>query len=139
MNGTGGKLEKDCDNARLRKAVESALDKAMAESALVMQGRIRAVTPVDTGRLRQSITPSARLLDGRLPSGEAEVGTNVEYAPYVEYGTKYMRPRAYMRIGAEASRKPIMEVLQRRLAPNGLEVESGEGMAKYPQPEGGDG
>lgn len=50
--------------------------------------------PVDTGRLRDSITwelgGSGALLEGR-------VGSNVEYAPYVELGTRHMAPRAFLR------------------------------------------
>ena len=132
MKTDEGKLEKGYDNGRLKKAVGSTLDKAMAESALVMQGRIRNLTPVDTGRLRQSITASARLLDGRLEEGQAEVGTNVEYAPYVEYGTKYMRPYAYMRLGAENSRKPIEAILRRNLSPGGLDIRVDADIGPYP-------
>lgn len=36
--------------------------------------------PVDTGRLKGSLTPQVSGMTG-------EVGTNVEYAPYVEFGT----------------------------------------------------
>lgn len=44
------------------------------------EGHAKALTPVDTGRLRNSISHAA-------DSEAAYIGTNVEYAPYVEYGT----------------------------------------------------
>lgn len=44
------------------------------------EGHAKALTPVDTGRLRNSISHMA-------DNDAAYIGTNVEYAPYVEYGT----------------------------------------------------
>lgn len=48
--------------------------------------------PVDTGRLRGSIT------HGTLPEEDtAFIGTNVEYAPYVEYGTSRMKAQPFFK------------------------------------------
>lgn len=45
------------------------------------EGYAKDETPVDTGRLRNSITHEV------IPQEDAVyIGTNVEYAPYVEYG-----------------------------------------------------
>lgn len=46
------------------------------------EGHAKALTPVDTGRLRNSISHTA-------DSDAAYIGTNVEYAPYVEYGSAH--------------------------------------------------
>ncbi len=46
--------------------------------------------PVDTGRLRASIIVSEE-------PNKVIVGTNVKYAPYVEYGTYKMNPQPFMR------------------------------------------
>lgn len=79
---------------------------AICQKALPAIGRMLEDTavvlcPVDTGRLRGSITYATKFKKDR-PRGEAKqndavtqptskykcyVGTNVEYAPYVEYGT----------------------------------------------------
>lgn len=48
-----------------------------------LEGETKKITPVDTGRLRSSIF-------SRYGASEGIVGTNVEYAPFVEYGTRYM-------------------------------------------------
>lgn len=48
------------------------------------EGHAKALTPVDTGRLRNSIAHAA-------DSEAAYIGSNVEYAPYVEYGTVHNR------------------------------------------------
>lgn len=50
---------------------------------------------VDTGRLRASVSHVAE-------DKSAVVGTNVEYAPYIEYGTSRMRPRQYIRPAAQS-------------------------------------
>ena len=49
-------------------------------------------TPVDTGNLRSSI--NTQLVAKKTDRTEAVVGTNVEYAPFVEFGTREMKPRS---------------------------------------------
>lgn len=89
---------------RLPKALDQALDRAIAKAAFVIEGRSKAVTPVDTGRLRASIhTVNSRL--------RAEIGTNVSYAIYVHEGTRFMQPRPFMSEGVQASRNQIEEIL----------------------------
>ena len=46
------------------------------------------------GNLRRSLTPS---VDGNKNVAEGAVSTNVEYAPYVEFGTRKMRAQPYLR------------------------------------------
>ena len=58
---------------------------AMQQAALLVQRDAKINAPVDTGRLRASITPEVR------PHGNTVrgvVGSNVKYAPYVELGTR---------------------------------------------------
>lgn len=57
--------------------------KAMALEAIGARAEThaKALTPVDTGNLRNSM---AHAVDGDA----AYVGSNVEYAPYVEYGIR---------------------------------------------------
>lgn len=62
--------------------------------ALGVQNRARELAPVDTGRLRSSITHK-RGKDRLGPY--VKVGTNVEYAPYVEFGTRYQRAQPFLR------------------------------------------
>jgi HK97 gp10 family phage protein len=61
---------------------------------LRIERRAKQLCPVDTGRLRSSIS-TAIIVDGRSISGI--VGTNVEYAPYVEFGTSRMEAQPYLR------------------------------------------
>lgn len=70
----------------LAKAVETALE----EIGLAAEGYAKLACPVDTGRLRNSISHA---VDGKA----AIIGTNVEYAPYVELGTSRMSAQPYLR------------------------------------------
>lgn len=61
----------------------------------------KRLCPVDTGRLRSSITEELRH-DG---DGLVEVvGTDVHYAAYVELGTSRARAQPYLRPAAEAAK-----------------------------------
>ena len=60
-------------------------EKPMRAATLLVSGAAKRNAPVDTGVLRSSITPSVR------SSGQGivgVVGSNVEYAPYMELGTR---------------------------------------------------
>lgn len=57
---------------------------AMRDATLIVQGAAKQAAPVDSGRLRASISPEIRR-DGDTIQGV--VGSNVKYAPYMELGT----------------------------------------------------
>lgn len=58
-------------------------------AAFVVQNEAKRLCPVDTGRLRSSITHELRA-DG------ARVGTPVEYGPHVELGTTNQPAQPYL-------------------------------------------
>ena len=53
----------------------------LPQAAFMVEGQAKALAPVDNGRLRSSI-------NSNVGDEEATVGTNVEYATHVEYGTR---------------------------------------------------
>lgn len=61
-------------------ALEKAKKRGLEAIGLVAEGHAKKETPVDTGRLRNSISHAT-------DDEAAYVGTNVEYAPYVELGS----------------------------------------------------
>ena len=61
----------------------------LKKSALYVEGSAKEKAPVDTGRLRASIS-------SKVKATEAEIGTPVFYAPFVEFGTKRMRAQPYL-------------------------------------------
>lgn len=58
---------------------------AMRDSVLIIQRGAKQNAPVDTGRLRASITPNVTTSGDDI---EGVVGSNVVYAPYMEFGTR---------------------------------------------------
>jgi HK97 gp10 family phage protein len=64
---------------------------------------------VQTGRLRQSIQPSPARVTGTVIEGE--VSTNVEYAPGLEYGTRKMAARPFMRPALAENEKRLKSIL----------------------------
>lgn len=85
--------------------------KAAKERALEIIGGkaetyAKQICPVDTGNLRNSITHK------QMDENTEVIGTNVEYAPYVELGTRKSKAQPYLRPAAEnhsAEYKSIME------------------------------
>jgi phage gpG-like protein len=72
------------DNGKLfAELMTTAINKALEEIGIVAEGyAIGYETAVDTGRLRNSITHQV-INDEKA----VIIGTNVEYAPYIELGT----------------------------------------------------
>lgn len=63
---------------------------ALEAVGLAAEGYAKRLCPVDTGRLRNSITHTA-------DEEYAYIGTNVEYAPYIEYGTSRMDAQPFLK------------------------------------------
>ena len=66
-------------------ALDEAVDNALTIVGMQAENYARANAPVDTGRLRNSIT--SQVLNGEKA---VVIGTNVEYAPYQELGASKM-------------------------------------------------
>ena len=69
-----------------KKTITTPLGEGIKKITLWLGRLVMISTPVDTGRLRASITSEVQPLYGK-------VGTMVEYAPFVEHGTRYMEAR----------------------------------------------
>lgn len=82
---------------RLKKAIKRApsliteeLGNAVRDLVLLVEAEAKKLCPVDTGKLRASITPV-------IESWAAGyVGTNTHYAPHVEYGTRKMDAQPFL-------------------------------------------
>lgn len=85
------------DDAAVRRLFEGpdgVVAKGLAKKAVQVERTAKRLCPVDTGRLRSSITWSLEQ-DGR--GLYALVGTNVVYAAYVEFGTRFMAAQPFLR------------------------------------------
>lgn len=67
---------------------------AVAKTALGIEASAKALTPVDTGNLRNSISSDVKTLS-------AEIGPTADYGVYLELGTSRMGPQPYMNPAAD--------------------------------------
>lgn len=95
--------------SKLQDEILSNLDKALEVSSWAIVSRAKRLCPVDTGRLRSSITAV------RVTPGFWKVGTNVEYAPYIEFGTGIFGP-----LHIRVQKRPPSEALERWARRHGL-------------------
>ncbi len=81
-----GLKETEKELARIDTALTGAeMMTAMRQATLMVTADAKRLAPVDTGRLRASITPAVSDYPDRV---EGVVGSNVKYAPYMELGTR---------------------------------------------------
>lgn len=71
--------------------IESSIMRALEAIGIQAEGYAKDLCPVDTGRLRNSITHAIK-----ADEKAAYIGTNVEYAPYQELGTSKMRAQPFL-------------------------------------------
>ena len=65
---------------KLDKLSNVSVDSALEKACLIVENSAKEKVPVNTGNLRSSITHT-------VENNVGTVGTNVEYAPYIEFGT----------------------------------------------------
>lgn len=81
------------------------IEKALKSVALTAEKYAKQDCPVDTGRLRSSITHET-------DKNTAYIGTNVEYAPYVEMGTSRMRAQPFLEPAMEQHLSEYKEMIE---------------------------
>ena len=81
---------------------------AMEKVGMVAEGYAKRLCPVDTGNLRNSI---AHAVQGKT----AYIGTNVEYAPYVEMGTSRTRAQPFIKPAASDHSDQYRQIIKSTL------------------------
>lgn len=85
--------------------VEKDVSKLIKNTLHNIERDAKKECPYDTGRLRGSITTNI------ISTYSGEVGTNVEYAEYVEYGTRYQSAQPYFEPAVEKNEEKFNEEL----------------------------
>ena len=67
-------------SAEVLSSLKEQAQRALESCGLVAEGYAKLLVPVDTGALRNSISH-------KVSDNECYIGTNMEYAPYIEFGT----------------------------------------------------
>ena len=94
--------------ARL-KEINDKLEKNMLKACLLVERDAKISAPVDTGRLRASITHELQTEKDELIG---LVGTNVVYAKYQEFGTYKMPAHPFLFPALESNKDNIKEILK---------------------------
>lgn len=90
--------------------IESAIGVALEKIGLLAEGYAIKKCPVDTGNLRASITHEVDAGDDAV-----YIGTNVEYAPYVELGTSRQKAQPFLRPAATEHSDQYRKILKNAL------------------------
>ena len=77
---------------------------ALEAGANMVKADAKLRAPVDTGQLRASI-------QHQVQEDYADIGTNVEYAASVEFGTARQRPQPYLRPALDENSEQIKNVI----------------------------
>lgn len=99
---------------QIANAIKQALAAALEEVGLAAEGfakkKLTENHSVDTGRLRNSVTHA-------IDMGEEAVyiGTNVEYAPYVELGTSRSKAKPYLKPAAQDHGTEYRKIFEKHL------------------------
>ena len=90
--------------------IDSAIGAALEEIGLLAESYAARKCPVDTGNLRGSIAHEVDAGDSAV-----YIGTNVEYAPYVELGTSRQKAQPFLRPAASGHGAQYRQVLEKAL------------------------
>lgn len=102
------------DNSKLFKdAKDEAVRSAMKAIGIHLEGEAKdelenAPRRIDTGRLQKSIS-------NKPAASSVSVGTNVEYAIYVHFGTRKMAPNAFLKNAFVHNQDQIKQYLIEKL------------------------
>lgn len=113
------------------KEKNEAVEKAMVSCGLIMERYAQDLCPVQTGRLRNSITFATekyhssgggspakaedKALHGTPEVGSVYIGTNVEYAPYVELGSSKRKPKPYLKPSIQNHLNEYKDIIEKTL------------------------
>lgn len=86
---------------------EAQIDAAVQKAGLDCEKYAKQLCPVDTGNLRASLTYE------NVGKYQAIVGTNVEYAEFVELGTYKMAAQPYLFPAYEDAKAELMAALKK--------------------------
>jgi len=93
--------------------IQKALSQAVSAGAAVVERDAKIRCAVDTGTLRRSIREMKHTENaGRI---ESQVGTDIVYAPHVEFGTRYQAAQPYLRPALDENGPEIQRAFELKL------------------------
>ena len=92
------------------KGLSDAVERALTRIGLSAEGYAKKECPVDTGNLRNSITHEVVQSEKSV-----YIGTNVEYAAYVELGTTRTKAKPYLKPAATEHSTVYMRIMEEEM------------------------
>lgn len=77
------------NTSQIKEELDKKIARALEAVGAAAETYAKELCPVDTGHLRDSITHS-------VDDDTVYLGSDVEYAPYVEFGTYKQKPQPFM-------------------------------------------
>lgn len=101
-----GRLQMKLD--KLDPLTRAAAIRGVQKGALLVGGAAKMLAPVDTGALRGSIVT---MTEASANGATATVGTDLEYAPYVELGTSRAKAQPYLHPGFRKNKDKVTKLI----------------------------
>jgi HK97 gp10 family phage protein len=95
-------------NPNLNTIVKDAFEKSLKKSSDILERKSKSNAPVDSGALKNSI----RSDDSDIKNGEFSVTSELEYAPFVEFGTSKTPANPFMRSALRESKKNMLSTFK---------------------------
>jgi HK97 gp10 family phage protein len=94
----------------VKQALADVIPPALEAVGITAEGYAKLLCPVDTGRLRNSISHAVDEDEKAV-----YIGTNVEYAPYVEMGTSKTKAQPFLKPAATNHAEEYRSIIERFL------------------------
>lgn len=94
----------------INEALVTALNECGIDGERFAKDNLTKNRSVDTGRLRNSVTHQIREQEKAV-----YIGTNVEYAPYVELGTERAKANPYLKPAAEEHSEHYRKIFEKHM------------------------
>ena len=98
---------------KIRSATKSAIEEALITSALIVERDAKINAPVDTGRLRASLSHTTENFGTDNPS--VTIGTNTVYAAAQEFGTSKIPARPFLFPAFNNNKQKILKELAKAI------------------------
>jgi HK97 gp10 family phage protein len=98
--------------AEAGKDIATALERGILAASIFVEGDAKKRVPVDTGLLRASLGHRVTIKGNEVVG---QVGTSVEYGPYIEFGTTKREPRPFLTPALTENKTTINQIIVREL------------------------
>ncbi|KHO31951.1 HK97 gp10 family phage protein [Clostridium tetani] len=96
---------------QVKQAINKAMEGSLNELGITATTNTQAVTPVNTGKLRRSITHKVDSQDLKV-----YIGTNVPYAISVHEGTSRQKSNPFMSLGIKQTQSSVVNIIKKNFS-----------------------